>query len=184
MMLVAVLAMAAVASVQAADVQVEIKERNAERQLVPAQNVKYSIANADGVVVADGEGSEVAFSAPAGGYEITVEQLKADNQARYGSAVMNVPVEGKKYIYEITDVGLILIEDDDDKAGVLWDGPSKISNLPRTTTCAQLPQQCVPTMTAGNNWGVLALVGALVATAISLGVDDDRPPHFVTPVQR
>lgn len=186
MMLVAVLAMAAVASVQAADVQVELKNRDAAQNLVPAQNVKYSIANADGEIVMDGDGSEIAFSAPEGHYEITVEQAKGDDQPRYGSAVMNVPPQGDLFIYEITDAGLVLIEeDDDDKAAVIVNGPATIPNIPampaQPVPC--LPPQGIPTMTAGGNWGVLALIGALVATAVALGVDDDCP-CCVTPVQR
>jgi len=184
MMLVAVLAMAAVASVQAADVKIELKNRDAEQNLVPAQNVKYSIANADGAIVADGEGSEIALDVAEGNYEITVEQTNAADQVRYGSAGMNVPAQGDTFVYEITDAGLVLIEeDDDDKGAVVWNGPSKIANLPRPTSVPQLPQPGVPTMTYGNNWGVLALVGALVATAVALGVDDDTP-CACTPVQR
>jgi hypothetical protein len=188
MMLVAVLALTAVASVQAADVKVEIKERDAAQNLVPAQNIKYSIANSDGAVVVDGEGSDIAFNAAEGNYELTVEQ--AAEQVRYGSAVMAVPAEGDIFIYEITDAGLVLIEeDDDDKAGVIL-GDAAPSVVPQPVALAQpmpcvpaLPPQGIPTMTAGGNWGVLALVGALVATAVALGVDDDCP-CCVTPVQR
>jgi len=188
MMLVAVLAMAAVASVQAADVKIEFKNRDSEQKLVPAQSVKYSIANADGAIVADGEGSEITLNVAEGNYEITVEQTKAADQARYGSAVLNVPAQGDTFVYEITDAGLILIEEDDDKSAVAWKEPMKIANLPRSTNVSQLPQfpqqGGVPTMTSGNNWGILALVGALVATAVALGVDDDGPAPGVTPVQR
>ncbi|MBQ9127866.1 MAG: hypothetical protein IJY15_08940, partial [Thermoguttaceae bacterium] len=61
MMLVAALVMATVASVQAADVKIELKERDAKQNLVPAQNVKYSVANGEGKIVADGSAAEFAM---------------------------------------------------------------------------------------------------------------------------
>lgn len=187
MMLVAVLAMATVASVQAADLKVELKERDANQKLVPAQNVKYSVSNGDGEIVADGDKSEFALDVAEGNFELTVEQTTATDRARYGAAALTVPAAGAKYAFEITDAGLKLIKEDDDKAALVI--PNKpvasaavrpIPNLP------QLPPQA-PTgavMYSGNNWGIWGLAGALVATAIALGVDDDNDTPGVSGVQR
>ena len=54
-MLFAALAMATVASVQAADVKINLQNRGPNQQMVLAQNVKYTIANAEGEIVAEGE---------------------------------------------------------------------------------------------------------------------------------
>lgn len=182
MMLVAVFVMATVASVQAADVKVEIKERDANQKLVPAQNLKYSVSNADGAIVADGETSEFTMDAPEGTYELTVEQKKAE-RVRYGAAAFVVPAKGDEFVFELTDSGLKLVEEDDDRAAVV------IPRAPVANTALrpvpQIPTQLPTTgaVYAGNNWGVLGLAGALVATAIALGVDDDCPCP-VTPCQR
>lgn len=189
MMLVAVLVMAAVASVQAADVKIEIKERDANQKLVPAQNIKYSVANSEGEIVADGEASDFAMDVAEGNYEITVEQKAATDRVRYGAATFVVPVGGDDFIFELTDSELRLVEEDDDKAALVIPG-NPVANAalrPVPQLPAQLPPQ-VPTTGAavysGNNWGILGLTGALVATAIALGVDDDDCPCAVTPVQR
>jgi hypothetical protein len=187
MMLVAVLAMATVASVQAADVKIEIKERDAKQNLVPAQNIKYAVANADGDVVANGEKSEFTMDVPEGNYSITVEQSVANNHVRYGATTFDVPAEGDDYVFVLTDDGLKLVEEDDDKAAVVLPGKPvanvavhNVVNLPQIPT--QLPT--TGAVYAGNNWGVLGLAGALVATAIALGVDDNDCPCPVTPCQR
>ena len=185
MMLVAVLALTAVASVQAADVKVELKERDAEQNLVAAQNVKYSVSNSEGEIVADGETAEFALNVPEGHYELTVEQTKADDHVRYGAAILVVPAEGDEVVFELTDAGLKrIVEDDDDKAGVII--PSKPVSVARPIpTYPQIPQQAAGVaVSSGRNWGFLGLAGALVATAIALGVDDDGCPCPVTPVQR
>ena len=186
--LVAVLVMATVASVQAADVKIEIKERDANQNLVPAQNLKYSVANAEGAIVANGEKAEFAMDVPEGNYELTVEQKAANDRVRYGAAAVVVPAAGDDFIYELTDSGLKLIEedDDDDKAAIVLSGKpvanAAVRPLPQLP---QLPPQATAsvTMSSGNNWGILGLAGALVATAIALGVDDDCPCP-VTPCQR
>ena len=181
--LVAVLVMATVASVQAADVKIEIKERDANQNLVPAQNLKYSVANAEGAIVADGEKAEFAMDVAEGNYELTVEQ-KANDHVRYGAAAVVVPAAGDEFVYELTDSGLKLVEEDDDaKAAVVLSGkPVCLCQHPQLP---QLPPQATAsvTMNSGNNWGILGLAGALVATAIALGVDDDEP-RPVTPCQR
>lgn len=186
MMLVAVLAMTAVASVQAADVQVEIKERDANQKLVPAQNVKYSVANAEGEIVADGEKADFAMNVPEGNYEITVEQKVTGDHVRYGAATFVVPAAGDKFIFELTDSGLRLVEEDDDKTAVVIPSrPVAASAVRPVANLPQLPPQAAPAGVAysTNNWGILGLAGALVATAIALGVDDDCP-CAVTPCQR
>ena len=188
MMLAAVLALATVASVQAADVKIEIKERDANQKLVAAQNIKYSVANADGAIVANGEKSDFAMDVAEGNYEITVEQKAVADHVRYGAAAFVVPAAGDDFIFELTDSGLRLVEEDDDKGAVVLPGKpiahAAVRPLPQLP---QLPPQ-VPTTGAvysGNNWGVLGLAGALVATAIALGVDDDCDcPCPVTPCQR
>lgn len=187
MMLVAVLAMATVASVQAADVKIEIKERAANQELVPAQNVKYAVSDAEGKVVASGEKSEFTMDVPAGNYGITVEQNVANNHVRYGATTFNVPEAGDDYVFVLEDDGLKLVDEDDDKGAVVLSGKPmtnvsvhQVVNIP-----AQVPTQ-IPTGAvaySGNNWGILGLAGALVATAIALGVDDDEP-RPVTPCQR
>lgn len=187
MMLVAVLAMATVASVQAADVKIEIKERAANQELVPAQNVKYAVSDAEGKLVASGEKSEFTMDVPAGNYGITVEQNVANNHVRYGATTFDVPEAGDDYVFVLTDDGLKLVDEDDDKGAVVLSGKPmtnvsvhQVVNLP-----AQVPTQ-IPTGAvaySGNNWGILGLAGALVATAIALGVDDDCACP-VTPCQR
>lgn len=181
MMLVAMLA--TVASIQAADVKVEFKNRVAGDKFVPAQNVKYSIANANGDIVADGAGSEFTFDGDAGKYEVTVEQ-KAGDQVRYGSAVMEVTV-ADTFKYEITPTELRLIEEDDDDAAVVIPNKPVVNAAVRPMpSMPQLPPQApVATMSSYNNWGIFGLAGALVATAIALGVDDDEP-GTVSGVQR
>lgn len=184
MMLVAMLA--TVASVQAADVKVEIKERDANQNLVAAQNVKYSVANNEGAVVADGEKSEFAMDVAEGRYELTVEQKAANERVRYGAAAFVVPVEGDDFIFELTDSGLKLLKEDEDKAAVVI--PSKpVAPIARPVAALpQLPAQAATNgvVYSGNNWGFLGLAGALVATAIALGVDDNDCPCPVTPCQR
>ena len=190
MMLVAVLTLATVASVQAADVKVEIKERDANQNLVAAQNIKYSVVNAEGAVVANGETADFSMDVAEGNYELSAEQA-ADEHVRYGSAALVVPPTGDELVYELTDSGLKLVKEDDDKAGVIVarpvaNGVGRLTPVARPVPALpQLPAQ-VPTtgaFFAGNNWGFLGLTGALVATAIALGVDDDCPCP-VTPCQR
>ena len=184
MMLVAVLTLTTVASVQAANVKVEFKNRVAGDKFVPAENVEYSVANADGAIVVDGAGSEFTFNGDAGKYEITVEQKMGD-QVYYGSAVMEVPAVDETFKYEITPTELRLIEEDDDKAAVVIPNKPVVNAAVRPMpSMPQLPPQA-PVATAGsyNNWGILGLTGALVATAIALGVDDDEP-GTVSGVQR
>ncbi|MBQ8287019.1 MAG: hypothetical protein IJZ10_12080 [Thermoguttaceae bacterium] len=188
MMLVAALVMATVASVQAADVKIELKERDAKQNLVPAQNVKYSVANGEGKIVADGSAAEFAMDVAEGNYELTVEQTLPNDHVRYGAATFAVPTEGAEYAYEITDAGLVLIEeDDDDKAAlVIPNKPVMGATAKPIAALPQVPAQ-VPTTavtSGGNNWGILGLAGALVATAIALGVDDDECPCPVSPCQR
>ena len=183
--LVAVLVMATVASVQAADVKIEIKERDANQNLVPAQNLKYSVANAEGAVVADGEKAEFAMDVAEGNYELTVEQ-KANEHVRYGAAAVVVPAEGDELVYELTDAGLKLVEeDDDDKAAIVLSGKPVANAAVRPLP--QLPTQAANcncgAYSSNNCWGIFGLAGALVATAIALGVDDDEP-RPVTPCQR
>jgi hypothetical protein len=92
-------------------------------------------------------------------------------------------------IYELTDSGLRLIEDDDDKGAVILPGKpvahAAVRPLPQLP---QVPAQLPTTggVYYGNNWGIFGLAGALVATAIALGVDDDdcSCPCPVTPCQR
>ena len=185
MMLVAVLTLTTVASVQAANVKVEFKNRVAGDKFVPAKNVEYSVANADGAIVVDGAGSEFTFNGDAGKYEITVEQ-KTGDQVYYGSAVMEVPAVDETFKYEITPTELRLIEEDDDKAAVVIPNKPVVNAAVRPMpSMPQLPPQ-TPVATAGsyNNWGILGLTGALVATAIALGVDDDDDPQDVSGVQR
>lgn len=181
MMLVAMLA--TVASVQAADVKVNLQNRGANQQMVSAQNVKYSISNAEGEIVAEGENARIDLDLPEGVYEISVEQTTANGDVRYGTQTIDVTADGVNVAYEITPNGL---------RPVGPQAPKGLSNptIPRQPNptnpnlppqLPQLPQQGgVPTMNSDNNWGILALVGALVATAIALGVDNDE----VTPVQR
>lgn len=189
MMLVAVLTLTTVASVQAANVKVEFKNRVAGDKFVPAKNVEYSVANADGAIVVDGAGSDFTFNGDAGKYEITVEQ-KAGDQVYYGSTVMEVPAVDETFKYEITPTELRLIEEDDDKAAVVIPNEPVVNAAVRPMPCCGMPQACccmpqAPVATAGycNNWGILGLTGALVATAIALGVDDDDPQD-VSGVQR
>lgn len=182
MMLVAVLTLTTVASVQAANVKVEFKNRVAGDKFVPAKNVEYSVANADGAIVVDGAGSEFTFNGDAGKYEITVEQ-KAGDQVYYGSAVMEVPAVDETFKYEITPTELRLIEEDDDKAAVVIPNEPVVNAAVRPMPCCCMPQAPVATAGSYNNWGILGLTGALVATAIALGVDDDDPQD-VSGVQR
>ncbi|MBQ2791079.1 MAG: hypothetical protein IJE97_15695, partial [Thermoguttaceae bacterium] len=183
-MLVAVLTLTAVASVQAADVKVEIKERDAEQNLVAAQNVKYSVSNSEGEIVADGETAEFALDVPEGHYELTVEQAQTEGRVRYGAAILVVPAEGDDFVFELTDAGLKLVEDDDDDAAVVIPNKPVANAVARPiATYPQLPQQAGYAVSSGRNWGFLGLAGALVATAVALGVDDDCPCP-VTPVQR
>ncbi len=186
MMLVAVFVMATVASVQAADVKVEIKERDANQKLVPAQNIKYSVSNADGAIVADGEKAEFAMDVAEGTYELTVEQTKAD-RVRYGAAAFNVPAKGDKFVFELTDSGLRLVKEDDDKGAlVIPNKPAVNAAIRPVPNMPQLPPQAPngAVVYSGNNWGIWGLAGALVATAIALGVDDDDAPQDVSGVQR
>lgn len=181
MMLVAVLAMAAVASVQAADVKVNLQNRAPNQQMVPAQNVKYTISNAEGEIVAEGEGSEINLDLPEGVYEITVEQTAPNGEVYYGTKMIEVTPEGANVSFEITPQGL-----QPANAQIRQTIPRQLqrpNTPPRPVQLPQLPEPGVPTMGAERNWGMLAMVGALVATAIALGVDDDEPV-YVTPCQR
>ncbi len=185
MMLVAMLALAAVASVQAADVKVEIKERDANNNLVPAQNIKYSVSNDDGEIVASGDACNFSMDVVAGNYELTVEQA-ATARVRYGAAALVVTEKGDNFVFELTDAGL-----KKERGSVVI--PSQpvanaslrpVANLPQVPTQTPIQVPTGATMYSGNNWGFLGLAGALVATAIALGVDDDKCPCAVTPCQR
>ena len=188
MMLVAMLA--TVASVQAADVKVNLQNRGADQQMVSAQNVKYSISNAEGEIVAEGENSKIDLDLPEGVYEISVEQTTPGGDVRYGTQTINVTADGVNVAYEITPNGLRPVGPQAPK-GLSnptiprQPNPTNPNLPPQLPQLPQLPQQgAVPSMNSGNNWGVLALVGALVATAVALGDDDDTPAPGVTPVQR
>lgn len=186
MMLVAVLAMAAVASVQAADVKVNLQNRGADQQMVSAQNVKYSIANADGEIVAEGEGSEINLDLPEGNYEITVEQTTADGKVHYGTKMIEVTPEGANVAYEITPNGLEAVGPQAPKAIVrstIPRQPLTNPNLPpQLPQLPPAPQPNAPGVGAMGNWGMLGMIGAIIATSIALGVDDDPAPG-VTPLQ-
>ncbi|MBR4835206.1 MAG: hypothetical protein IKU86_12890 [Thermoguttaceae bacterium] len=205
MMLVAALAMTVVASVQAADVKVNLQDRDANNQLVAAQNVKYSIADSEGKIVANGEQAEIALDLAEGVYEITVEQNLPNEQVHYGAQALSVPAEGAEFALEIAADGL--------KPAVAAKevAPTIAKKSVRTSSnvckckyckCSQSREYCrdncncpycdcgkaaVPVAAASvgscNTWGFLGLTGALVATAIALGVDDDVPPRPVSPFQ-
>lgn len=189
MMLVAVLAMAVVASVQAADVKVNLQNRGADQQMVSAENVKYSIANADGEIVAEGEGSEINLDLPEGNYEITVEQTTADGKVHYGTKMIEVTPEGANVSFEITPNGLEAVGSQAPKALVRSTIPRQLNpanpNLPaQLPQLPSAPQPGAASMGAGmGNWGMLGMIGAIIATSIALGVDDE-PATPPTPVQR
>lgn len=187
MMLVAALAMTVVASVQAADVKVNLHSRGANNQLTAAQNVKYTIANADGEIVAQGEEAEVALDLPNGNYEITVEQTMPNGQVRYGAQQMEVDEESEQFTFEITQNGLQLVDANGAPAAVERTTVPRNPSLLRTNQeSSPFQQPAVPQPSSSANsgtWGVLGLAGALVATAVALGVDDDDDPHWVSPGQ-
>ncbi len=187
MMLVAALAMTVVASVQAADVKVNLHSRGANNQLTAAQNVKYTIANADGEIVAQGEEAEVALDLPNGNYEITVEQTMPNGQVRYGAQQMEVDEESEQFTFEITQNGLQLVDANGAPAAVERTTVPRNPSLLRTnqeSSPFQQPAVPQPCYSANSGtWGVLGLAGALVATAVALGVDDDDDPHWVSPGQ-
>lgn len=187
MMLVAALAMTVVASVQAADVKVNLHSRGANNQLTAAQNVKYTIANADGEIVAQGEEAEVALDLPNGNYEITVEQTMPNGQVRYGAQQMEVDEESEQFTFEITQNGLQLVDANGAPAAVERTTVPRNPSLLRTNQeSSPFQQPAVPqpgSCANGGTWGVLGLAGALVATAVALGVDDDDDPHWVSPGQ-
>lgn len=186
-MLVAALAMTVVASVQAADVKVNLHSRGANNQLTAAQNVKYTIANADGEIVAQGEEAEVALDLPNGNYEITVEQTMPNGQVRYGAQQMEVDEESEQFTFEITQNGLQLVDANGAPAAVERTTVPRNPSLLRTNQeSSPFQQPAVPQPSSSANcgtWGVLGLAGALVATAVALGVDDDDDPHWVSPGQ-
>lgn len=188
MMLVAVLAMAAVASVQAADVKVNLQNRGADQQMVAAQNVKYTVSNAEGEIVAEGEGSEIALDLPEGNYEITVEQTMADGKVHYGTKMIEVTPEGTNVAYEITPNGLEAVGPQAPKAIVVRSTiprqPLTNPNLPpQLPQLPPAPQPYAPGVGAMGNWGMLGMIGAIIATSVALGVDDD-PADEPTCVQR
>ncbi len=191
MMLVAVLAMTAVASVQAADVKVNLQNRGADQQMVAAQNVKYSISNAEGKIVAEGEGSEIALDLPEGNYEITVEQTIADGKVHYGTKMIEVTPEGVDVAYEITPNGLEAVGPQAPKALVRSTIPRQLNpanpnlppQLPQLPPAPQPNAPGVGAMGAMGNWGMLGMIGAMIATSVALGVDDDPAPG-PTPPQR
>lgn len=187
MMLVAALAMTVVASVQAADVKVNLHSRGANNQLTAAQNVKYTIANADGEIVAQGEEAEVALDLPNGNYEITVEQTMPNGQVRYGAQQMEVDEESEQFTFEITQNGLQLVDANGAPAAVERTTVPRNPSLLRTNQeSSPFQQPAVPQPSSSANsgtWCVLGLAGALVATAVALGVDDDDDPHWVSPGQ-
>lgn len=186
MMLVAALAMTVVASVQAADVKVNLHSRGANNQLTAAQNVKYTISNADGEIVAQGEEAEVALDLPSGNYEITVEQTMPNGQVRYGAQQLAVDEESEQFAFEITQNGLQPVDANGAPAAVERTTVPRNPSLLRTNQeSSPFQQPVVPQPGSSANcgtWGVLGLAGALVATAVALGVDDDDP-HWVSPGQ-
>lgn len=186
MMLFAALAMATVASVQAADVKINLQNRGPNQQMVLAQNVKYTIANAEGEIVAEGENAEITLDLPEGNYEITVEQTTLNGQVRYGAQQISVPAEGANLSFEITSNGLRPAN----APNVAAARPT-IPRQPRVarpnpyTNAPQLPPQAPASVGRNyNTWGVWGLAGALVATAVALGVDDDEVRRPVSCVQR
>lgn len=192
MMLVAALAMTVVASVQAADVKVNLHSRGANNQLTAAQNVKYTIANADGEIVAQGEGAEVALDLPNGNYEITVEQTMPNGQVRYGAQQMEVDGESEQFTFEITQNGLQPVEANGASAtaerATVPRNPSLLRMNQETSPFQQpaVPQPSSNALASNANcgtWSVLGLVGAMVATSVALGVDDDDDPYWVSPGQ-
>lgn len=187
MMLFAALAMATVASVQADDVKINLQNRGPNQQMTSAQNVKYSISNAEGEIVAEGEKAEIILDLPEGNYEITVEQTTPNGQVRYGAQQISVPAEGANLSFEITPNGL-RPANAPNVAPVRPTIPrQRIAPRPNpyTTNMPQLPPQASVSVGRNyNTWGVLGLAGALVATAIALGVDDDDVRQPVSGVQR
>lgn len=186
MMLVAALTMTVVASVQAADVKVSLHSRGVDNQLTAAQNVKYTIANADGEIVAQGEDADVALDLPNGSYEITVEQTMPNGQVRYGAQQLDVDEESEEFAFEITQNGLQPVDADGVSAVESATVPRRPSLLCTNRESSPFQQPVVPPTGQGSNcgtWGVLGLAGALVATAIALGVDDDDEPCWVSPGQ-
>ncbi len=189
MMLVAASIMTVVASVQAADVKVGLFDRGANNQLVAAQNVKYSISDAEGKIVADGAKAEISLDLNEGVYEITVEQALPNAQVRYGAQLMNVPAAGAEFSFEISPEGLVAVDknenenEENENADNTSSTISKKPVRPAAPRQPQLPQQQGPSMNSGNSWAMLGMVGALIATAVSLGVDDDEPASEISPSQ-
>lgn len=185
MMLVAMLA--TVASVQAADVKINLQNRGPNQQMTSAQNVKYSISNAEGEIVAEGEEAEINLDLPEDNYEITVEQTGPNGQVRYGAQQMNVTPEGANLSFEITPNGLQPVNPNAPTVRpTIPRQPRVVRPNPYTTNMPQLPPQAPngAVMYSGNNWGIWGLAGALVATAVALGVDDDNDRQPVSGVQR
>lgn len=200
MMLVAMLA--TVASIQAADVKVNLQNRGPNQQMTSAQNVKYSISNAEGEIVAEGEGSEINLDLPEGNYEITVEQTGPNGQVRYGAQQMKVTPEGANVSFEITPNGLQPVNPN---------APAVRSTIPRQPRVARpnvngstapgvngLPGAAgVGNMggmagaagaaggmagAMGGSLGMLGTIGAMVATTVAVTADDE--PESVSGVQR
>lgn len=185
LMMMLFVALATVASVQAADVKINLLNRGANQQMTAAQNVKYSISNAAGEIVAQGENANIKVDLPEGNYEITVEQTTPNDQVRYGAHQFKVTSEGANVSYEIMPNGLRLIGQPGQAGQVAPTLPRVLPQNPVAPNYPVLPPQApyaggMGAMGAGGNWGMLAMTGALVATAIALGVDDNG----VTAVQR
>lgn len=203
MMCVAVLAMAAFASVQAAEVNVKLQNRGADQQMTAAQSVQYTVTNADGEIVAEGDGSEIKLDLAEGEYELTVQQTLEDGKVHYGVQPMTVPADGADFAFDVTPDGLTVAPKAAEVAPVIAKSPvnkckCKYCDCNATREyCAEhcdcehcdcgafvVPFQAVQAPTsyvAGRNWGFLGMAGALVATAIALGVDDG--PCCVSPCQ-
>lgn len=182
MMLVAMLA--TVASVQAADVKVNLQNRGAGQQMVSAQNVKYTISNAEGEIVAEGEEAEINLDLPEGNYEITVEQKLPNEQVHYGAQQIKVTAEGANVTFEITPNGLQPVNAN--LAAVRSTIPSQPRVVRPNTNLPQLPPQAGMSVagatgvagaagTAGalsGTWGMLGMIGAMVATTVAVTADD------------
>lgn len=195
MMLFAALAMATVALVQAADVKINLQNRGPNQQMTSAQNVKYTISNAEGEIVAEGENAEINVDLPEGHYEITVEQTTANGQVRYGAQQMNVTTEGANLSFEITPNGLRPANAPNVAPGRptiprqrMQARPNPYTNAPQLPPQAGMVGGAAGVAGAGaamsGTWGMLGMIGAMVATTVAVTADDDDVRQPVSGVQR
>lgn len=189
MMLVAMLA--TVASVQAADVKINLQNRGPNQQMTSAQNVKYSISNAEGEIVAEGEEAEINLDLPEGNYEITVEQTGPNGQVRYGAQQMNVTPEGANLSFEITPNGLQPVNPNAPTVRPTIPRQPRVARPNPYTNAPQLPPQAGRSAggagtgaAMSGTWGMLGMIGAMVATTVAVTADDDDAPQNVSGVQR